>query len=441
MLAVVVLAALAGCSPGALPPEGQIVLSVDTDAILPPGPGESGGGQMPIFDRLRVEIFAPGTRDPCAGCTREFGVDHRTVFEGRASIGVVPPPGEGGHLARVRLYRSSGSDVVTPRPTSTLEAVAALPAVPAEGVVEVHVVLRTDDLGAPQGLLDAPIPALPGPAAGKLAGTWAASFRAGCSGAPADGEVCVPGGAFWMGDPSFEEPSERLVAVSPFYVDAAEVTVARFRAAGFSTPLVHGTSGAAQFCTFTAQPGAFEDHPVNCVSRVTAAAYCAKRGGALISEAAWEFVASGRRSAPYVWGTDAPECAFGVFERYDITMQTPSKAACKALGVGVQPPGSGTRDRLDLEGGAVVDLVGNLSEWMRDEWEPEGEPCWSAPILRDPVCKDAGGPLHPLDLSIRGSSFTDQAGHVSERLDNQAPALNAGSAQVGFRCARPAPAP
>ncbi|APR76142.1 Adenylate cyclase [Minicystis rosea] len=428
LLAIAALAS--ACAPVELPPEGQIRLFIDTDAILPPAVGEDDGGQMALFDRLRIEIFPPGESVACAGCTREIGIDHRIVFEGRASIGIVPPPGEGGRRARIRLYRSTGADSAEPRPTSMLEAVVALPAVEAEGIVDVHVVLRTDDLGTPQGTLDAPIAAQPGPAEGGLAGTWAAAARRGCAGAPADGEVCVPGGAFWMGDPSFIVPTERLVVLSPYWLDATEVTVARFRAAGFVSPLAHG-SGAMAHCTFTKQPGAFEDLPLSCLTRPLAQKFCEAKGGALVSEAQWEMAASARRSAPFVWGSDTPRCEDAVIARLNPSTGLPGK--CKALGVDFQLPGAGLRDRLELEGGTIVDLMGNLIEWMRDDWATDDEPCWSAPILHDPVCESDG---HPLTYSIRGSGWAGTPARASEREFNEVSMPNVGSMQIGFRCAR-----
>jgi hypothetical protein len=136
-----------------------------------------------------------------------------------------------------------------------------------------------------------------------------------------------------------------------------------------------------------------------------------------------------------VWGTDAPACDFAVFARFDPNGKHPELKKCAALGVGPQPPGTGTRDRLVLDGGTIVDLEGNLSEWMRDDWEAEGEPCWSAPLLTDPVCvSDA----YPLRYSIRGSGFASSAARASERTYDEVATINTGSAQIGFRCARPA---
>ena len=165
-IAIAIAASISlGCSVEPLPPEGQVLLYLDTDAWLP-DPRDPDRDDPPLFDRLRIEIFEPGAAEPCAGCTREFGVDHPTVFAGEASVGIVPRAGESGYRARVRLYRVGGADLVDPRPTSTLEAVVRLPVVRAEGIIEAHIVLRTDQLGAPQGSLDAPID----PSAGRHLG-------------------------------------------------------------------------------------------------------------------------------------------------------------------------------------------------------------------------------------------------------------------------------
>src|SRR5690606_2650586 len=76
--AVIALAALAlvGCSDD-LPPIGQVRLAIDTDAPLPPPPGEVLGPAepAPLFDSLRVDVYPPGASEPCAGCSRTFGLD------------------------------------------------------------------------------------------------------------------------------------------------------------------------------------------------------------------------------------------------------------------------------------------------------------------------------------------------------------------------------
>ncbi|APR78038.1 serine/threonine kinase [Minicystis rosea] len=436
-----IAALLSGCSAGTLPPEGQVLLFVDTDALLP-DPREAAPDQPALFERLRIEIFEPGAMDPCAGCSREFGIDHPTVFEARASVGVVTRPGESGYRARVRLYRTVGSDIFEPRPTSTLEAVVRLPAVRDEGIVAVHVVLRTDDLGAPQGTLASPLDASPGPATGGLAGTWAAAAQRDCAGAAGPGEVCVRGGAYWMGDLTIGESygsvsSERLVVVSPFYLDATEVTVGGWRASGLPTSgNVAPHSSSDPGCTYTAAPDQFDQHPVNCITRAASEAYCAKKGARLPSEAEWEFVASARRSAYAVWGNDPAGCGDAVFARSDEPQAAAVSKECLALGAGVAPVGSGVLDRLALDGGTIVDLAGNLTEWVADAWAEQGEPCWSEPVSYDPLCVAEGAPKA---YTIRGANFRHPGSQLRAALRADVDATgNPFSEVIGFRCARSA---
>jgi formylglycine-generating enzyme required for sulfatase activity len=438
---VLVLAASVAIAPACartLPPSGQLRLFVDTDALLPAAPGTLPDPARPaLFDRLRVEVFAPDETSACDDCTRDFGIDHETVLAGRASFGITATPGKPGYRARVRLFRSGGGNVVDPRPTSTLEAVVLLPAIGEEGIIDVHVVLATGDLGHPQGTLDAPVPALAGPADGGRAGTWAASYRRTCAGTAQDGEVCVDGGAYWMGDPTFFRPYERLVAVSPFFVDETEVTVGQLRAAGFGADIVHSDDPASQqrFCTFTTTPGPFEDYPVTCLPRPEMLAYCKKRGGTLVSEAQWEYIGSARRSAPYVWGDDAPTCADAVYARFQVG-SNPALEACKALGVGPQRAGSGKRDRFDLPAGAIVDLMGNVAELVQDDWDEVTAPCWNVPLQYDPLCVKPPPTAPPFKHTMRGNNFASSLTAASDRAYDPSSSESAASAQIGFRCAR-----
>lgn len=425
-IAIAIAATLASCG-APLAPEGQVLLYVDTDAILPPAPGEALTDPAPLFDRLRVELFVQG--EPCAACTREFTLDHRRTFAGNASFAVLNPSARGSVVARLRLFRTLGGFVVEPRATSTLEAFVRVPPTSAEGIVRVHVVLHTDDLGTPRGALDTPIDAEPGPALGRLAGTWASAYRVGCATAPNDDEVCVPGGAYWMGDPTNEGyPSERLIVVSPFFVNAHEVTVGELRARRGATLFEPLRRGVNDQCSYTTQPGANEALPVTCIARARAASYCAQTGGALISEAQWEYLARGRRSAAYPWGDDVPQCADAVFDRKT------TSATCGKTGVGPSPAGQGTRDRV----GDVVDLAGNVMEWMADEWAKDTETCWRAPLLYDPVCRQPGTADGP-SLALRGGNWSDLAALMHGAYRQHVPTTMAVTVSdtVGFRCARP----
>ena len=232
--------------------------------------------------------------------------------------------------------------------------------------------------------------------------------------------------------------AQRLAALSPFYLGAYEVTVARFRASGLHATLsLGGAFGTNEndFCTLTAAPGPNENEPINCVTRDVARDYCRREGGDLPTEAQYEYAASALRSAPFVWGTDPPTCEGVVMSRAGAFSITGDES-CRQLGTkgGAAAVGSGALDRLDLPTGTVFDLIGNVSEFVRDEWNQLIEPCWSRPGLYvNPVCTTPGTlDAHPI-YSLRGGHWSATPNRASGRIYAR------GSYPLhGFRCARPA---
>jgi formylglycine-generating enzyme required for sulfatase activity len=436
-------AALAvSCKGETLPPYGQLVVYVTTDATLPPAPGEppTPGDAPPLFDRLVVDLFAPSETDPCAGCSREFAPTRTLVDDGQASFGFVPHAGLAGYRARVRLYRTAG-EAAGPRVRSTIESVVLLPVTADEGITEVTVVLHTDDVGQPRGTLDAPVDPDPGPAPRGLVGTWHADARRACDGDPRSGEACMPGATLWMGDPLADEASERLAVVSPFFVDVSEVTVAAYRASGLAkldvpaNPITNSSDNPR--CNFTLDPSPLDDYPVNCLSVDYAEPFCAKRGARLISEAEFELVAGGRSGFTYPWGDELPACDDAVWGRSDDTTLLAALRPCANApgGVGSMKVGTGKRDRVALAGGDVVDLAGNVAEWTRDAWSPPGRGCFIAPgPLVDFVCAgDHGGDA--TQRALRGGDWGDIefALRATIRVGS---AIDQRSTRIGVRCTR-----
>jgi formylglycine-generating enzyme len=449
-------------APGQLPPAGQIVLYITTNAPLPPAPGETLLASEPpaLFDRLRVEVYEPGSNQPCSECSREFELDRVRVREGGASIGIVPPPGASGYVARARLYRAISVKGGEPPPLSTIDVYAALPEVTQEGIVEAGVVLDVEDVGHPLGTLATPTLAQPGKPNFSAVQTWARAARVPCTGTAGPGEACVPGGAFWMGHPyamAYEDGSDasdsRLVVVSPFYVDLREVTVADYRASALAT-LEEGTSidpsngrtsasdsaltpdNPQWFCTYTDAvldaENSRENQPLNCVSWHAANAFCGTRGKMLPSEAEYEYMATGLRSDPFVWGEEQAACGDSVWGRggvgYDqcLTQGDPG---------GPLPPGSGRRDRLQLAEGEVLDLAGNVSEWTRDYWNRSNELCWvDQPLLHNPQCI-APSTLDGDRRTIKGGPWIAYIPPASFRIGR--PPDSTLRPQTGFRCVRP----
>jgi formylglycine-generating enzyme required for sulfatase activity len=461
-IAAIALFALAGCkTQEALPPLGQLVLYLDTDAPLPSDPGGTMNAlnPQPLFDRVRFDAIADHDAGAC-DCNREFDVTSSLVASGSISFGVLGSLAGAGKI-RVRLFRVSATVQGEPDPRSTIDITFALPAAPSEGIEERTLYMPTDDVGTPRGRTSsvATSPGRPNP---SHVGTWPGAKRKNCATAPKEGEVCVPGGAFWMGNvaagghgPESGDTS-RLVIVSPFFVDETEMTVAAYRSLhGENDTTWSGVRGCdiTDYCTWTASPGPNEALPMNCTSWLDARPLCQKQGKDLLSEAQYEYVASGLAGLPFVWGTDAPQCGDVVFERggfgaYDSYPQDcigtkGTGATCNGgqpaggLGVGGPlPPRSGSRDRLRIAlpgwTGTVFDIAGSVGELTLDRWNVETGSCWSRPgVYTDPVCDDP-------HATLRSSRGGDWATSASGLLAARRTPIGAHDvdAETGFRCAR-----
>ena len=456
------LLALGGCGGQAeelLPAPGHLVLHVDTDAPLPRADGapRSAWDPTPLFDRLVVEIYVPGAVAPCAGCKRELAIDE-DLFRRGASFGVAPESARTGLRARLRLLGVNAIVEGAVDHETTLETVALLPDVPVRGGADATVFLSTDDVGRSIGSLDDPVPALPGAPSASRVGTWLGAQRVDCPAPPGPGEVCVPGGAYWMGHPlsfgdaDFIANRQRLVVVSPFYLDAREVTVEEFRGAGVATnETVLAWSGGgtgqigADFCTYTVLPDPARDVlPLNCVTFIGADRYCEAAGKRLPTEAEFEYVASARESRLYVWGVDDPGCTDAIWGR---GVGTPFVSSCAdhvegSLGTplpasapGVEPR---SRDYLTLPGGTVLDLAGNVAEWSRDVFNTQDEPCWTKPdgsLFIDPLCTTPG--VRGEERTNRGGAWLSTAA-VLRASKRGSEGTTFALPSIGFRCARSA---
>jgi formylglycine-generating enzyme required for sulfatase activity len=431
---------------------GQVLLYFDTDAPLPVAPGERPSLETALFDRLRVDIYPPGATTPCDGCSSDFSIN-TGLFETRsASVGVATRRDESGWRARARLFKEDFADPTgEPDADSTIDVTVALPIVDQDAIFERTILLSTDDVGHPVGSLDAPADPVDGSPVESLVGTWPGAERKDCKGTPPAGTICIPGGAYWMGNPNglgYElttyVPEPRLVVLAPFFLDSTEVTVERYRAAGYkSAGRWSGSSTGAtaeDFCTFTVTPGPFDALPVNCISQVDARTYCTAHGGDLPTEAQFEYAASGLVDDPFPWGRDSPDCSDAIFGRSGWGIFSIATAPCKPASPPGSPaaPATGLRDRLDLLGGSVFDLAGNISEFARDSWNRIDEPCWSrAGVYHDPVCTTPSPNDGPLTV-FRGGNWVDAAVAMPAYRRRSYSATERG-VQFGFRCAWPSP--
>ena len=224
--------------------------------------------------------------------------------------------------------------------------------------------------------------ATPEPAAATAAPSPTAAATAAPSGAPASGPcpagmIFIAGGTLKRHKPG----PKKVVTVAGHCIDRAEVTVSEYkecvkekkcsprcleigRCTAVPTdadwPDTMESIRASMFCN-----GARSDrdaHPVNCVSFDEAKGYCAARDKRLPTGDEWEQAIVGDAPAPvFPWGRTAPEGG-------DLCWGKPYKRPSTCL------PGSFPRDTTR---DGVVDMTGNLSEWVI-----EGTPERPRPRLR-----------------------------------------------------------
>lgn len=417
VIALVALA-LAGCTAS---PRPQAIVHVDTD--LP----------IPLFaDTLRVDHLAPagevletridvaphpgdwprsfGVRDAPAGVDARFRM---RLHPAHRVVGSIP-----GIIAEPALLDE-------PLPGFTIDGFFEIET-PAEGVEHWLVVLPADCLGS--GACAAPLPERVGGPARSRVGTWPLAREVPCAGEPRaarpgmhEDETCIEGGVFFLGDelktieecgPYCSFAPERLVEISPFWMDVHEVTVARWRdavARGFVTTGEWLTALEGFECVYSLTEN--DELPMNCVSWQAAADFCAFDGGRLLpTEAQWEFAGSGRgEERTWPWGEVPAHCDQAVFGRFDDPSfgGTPPRGSNFECSVGTEmTPVPVDEPGLDLSRDGVAHLAGNISEWVRDAIARYDAPCWSDASRRDPFCASGASPgLY----ASRGTSWSGDA--------------------------------
>ena len=460
---------LAACNaePETLPAKGHHVVHVDTDAWVPADDGFAPDPSEPpaLFDRLSLSIIQEGASEPCAECTRDFSVDVHTFEKNGASFTVESEAGTR-PTVRASLYRAESVIDGRLRPETAIVVMAKLPVTPKEGAVDTTLELSTDDVGVPARANEVVEPSddesarvRNGVISTSKVRTWPGVNRGECAGTPSADEVCVPGGAYWMGNPLVkgdgfsESDKQRLVVLSPFYLDSKEVTVGEFRAWAdneqepFDVTTAEDAEG--QYCTYTSAPGEKESFPVNCVGWETARKYCEDRGATLPTEAQFEYASSALRSALYIWGQDeAAVCGAAVWGRADggIPGATGVNDSCNGQGVGAQPlenpDTTRATDRIILGGRAIYDLAGNLQEWMIDRFNDQDEPCWQANtsnVFVDPLCDNVGAAGS--SRAVRGGAWVQDRAFLRAAYRTSRAPDEKQRYVVGFRCARSARLP
>ncbi len=232
-----------------------------------------------------------------------------------------------------------------------------------------------------------------------------------------------------------ERPT-RVVSLSAFAIDATEVTNAAFASWLDTVPRLVIDSGrfvradgdllvdlhpafsglAAESGHVRPRPGQGQ-RPVVQVTWAAARSFCKAQGKRLPTEAEWERAARGSSSGTFPWGDRRPDCENAVFARG-------AGGACASPDGGAADVGTTAGDR-SPEG--VLDLAGNVSEWVEDSFQPVLPAC-PAPC-RDPVVRGAG-----TEKSCRGGNWGALA-EMCRAAGRGRRAAAEVSHQIGFRCA------
>lgn len=243
--------------------------------------------------------------------------------------------------------------------------------------------------------------------------------------------------------PSEDPTPERLVQLSPYELDAFEMTVGKVRElvrdGRVRTPPALGDfasyDSAHGPCTYAGTDDASHDaYPINCVTWEQARAICGALGKRLPTEAEWEYAAGNLGAkTPFPWGASPDICHHAIIARGRIDLGTEA-LECLTAGPGqARMPGPVPGgDPLDVTQRGVHDMGGNVAEWTSDHFQPYTAPCWSSQVLlKDPVC--LSGPAE--QGTLRGGAWTLLPALASSYLRDGAPRTDA-AVDVGLRCAR-----
>lgn len=223
--------------------------------------------------------------------------------------------------------------------------------------------------------------------------------------------VYNPGGSFVMGSGNKREGEALLTkaTLSPYYLGRNLVTVAEYRLA-----VEAGACEVPEDASFNWADPELDQHPINGVSWLQAAAYCEWRGGRLPTEAEWEYAATGGDERIFPWGDEPPEnraCWDGA-----------GNDAGKGKRSGTQPVGSYP---LGASPFGLLDMAGNVYEWIAD---------WYAESLPGGSVINPRGPASGRSCVLRGGSWVSYHQKWLHSRKRSWDRPDYADAFTGFRC-------
>ena len=168
--------------------------------------------------------------------------------------------------------------------------------------------------------------------------------------------LSIPGGTFFMGTNRGEKdeaPEHEVKLQDNFLFSKTEVTHKQYKACVDAGDC--SRPATSQGCVWGTPDS--DDLPINCVNWRQANEFSNFVGLRLPTEAEWEYVASSGDGRTYPWGEDAPSCEFMVLK--DCTLL--AQPVCSSIDA---PRGS----QLNNQRFPICDLVGNVAEWVEDNY-------------------------------------------------------------------------
>ncbi len=237
----------------------------------------------------------------------------------------------------------------------------------------------------------------------------------------AEDMVAISATSFTMGSPpGFGESDEHpahVVHLSAFAIDRTEVTVGQYWRCVAAGDCAAPTQDASPSSSHYISDPAFDNHPIIYVPWAGAQAYCRWRGKRLPTEAEWEAAAgwdaARKAKLRWPWGND---------------VERPG-ANIEGIGAGApKPVGSFSTDRSPA---GVLDMGGNVSEWVFDWYKVD--------YYRVSDATDPTGPTHRRGAGtgrvVRGGSYANTR-REARTADRQHRSAAYGYSTVGFRCAK-----
>jgi serine/threonine-protein kinase len=241
-------------------------------------------------------------------------------------------------------------------------------------------------------------------------------------------QVLIPAGSFQMGGVDSKAASDEIpphrVTMIEFWMDKVEVTNGMYllcvNAGACRLPFAMKSDSRDSYFN---NPD-YKNHPVTYVGWGEAQAYCEWAGRRLPTEAEWERAARGDDLRIYPWGDQQPDTSLA-----NINGFVGDTAHVGSYPAGASPFG-------------VLDLAGNVAEWVNDYYGPTFYTSEQAQNPTGPESRTAY-----FSRVVRGGTFLDSDHNVrvSKRSSVLGPNFNAKldtkeysgdySPRIGFRCA------